>query len=183
MAAAAVAAAVLLAKSEAAPVVMSVHGKSGGARGTLPAFLRAPRLAGALYVHPPETGLGLRQVKHATRGVIDLRVKVSGWHGPLREIGTPESASFAEGGDALQAALVLAERLRSNAFAGCEVNVGRVIAGDRAGVVPLTSEMEMRVLFDTPRTAADLIAGAESDIAHCKLYAAVRDVSRWSWRR
>lgn len=168
VAAAAVAAAVLIAAGEPAPVVMSVHAKGGGARGTLPAFARAPRITGALYVHPAETGLGLRQVKHATRGVIDLRLKVSGWHGPLREIGTPESAPFAEGGDAHRAALVLAERLRSSAFAGCEVNVGRVTAGDHAGVVPLTCEIEMRVLFETPRTAADLIAGAELDIAQCE---------------
>lgn len=168
VAAAAVAAAVLVAAGEAAPIVMSVHGKGGGSRGTLPAFARAWNIAGAVYVHPAETGLGLRQIKHASRGVIDLTLKVSGWHGPMREIGTPESAPFAEGGDALRAALTVVDRLSHSAFAGCEVNVGRVVAGDQAGVVPLTCQLGVRVLFDAPRNTAALMAAAEADIARCE---------------
>lgn len=168
VAAAAVAAAVLVAAGEPAPIVMSVHGKGGGSRGTLPVFARASNIAGAVYVHPAETGLGLRQIKHASRGVVDLQLKVGGWHGPSREIGTPESAPFAEGGDALRAAVMVVDRLCSSAFAGCEVNVGRVVAGDRAGMVPLMCQLDVRVLFDAPRNAAALIAAAEADIARCE---------------
>lgn len=167
VAAAAVAAAALVTAGEPAPIVMSLHGKGGGARGTLRAFTRASNIAGALYVHPAETGLGLRQIKHASRGVLDLTVKVTGWHGSMREIGTPESAPFAEGGDALRAGLTVVDRLRHSAFAGCEVNVGRVVAGDRPGVVPRTCELSVRVLFDGPRNTAALLAAAEGDIARC----------------
>jgi acetylornithine deacetylase len=168
IAAAAVSAALLVAAGEPAPIVMSVYGKGGGARGTLPAFARPSNIAAAVYVHPAETGLGLREIKHASRGVIDLILKVTGWHGPEREIGTPESARFVEGGDALWAALILLDRLRSGAFAGCEVNVGRLVAGDRAGVVPLACELDVRVLFEAPRTAAGVIAAVELEIAQCQ---------------
>jgi acetylornithine deacetylase/succinyl-diaminopimelate desuccinylase-like protein len=168
VAAAAVAAAALVTAGAPAPIVMSLHGKGGGARGTLRAFARASDIAGALYVHPAETGLGLRQIKHASRGVIDLTLTITGWHGSMREIGTPESAPFAEGGDALRAGLTVVDRLRHSAFAGCEVNVGRVVAGDRPGVVPRTCELSVRVLFDAPRNTAALLAAAEGDIAQCE---------------
>jgi acetylornithine deacetylase len=175
VAAAAVAAAALAAAGERAPIVLSVHGKGGGARGTLPAFTRAPALAGAVYVHPPETGLGLQQIKHASRGVLDLRLTVRGWEGSPGEIGTPESASFADAGDALRAALALIDRFRRSSFAGCEVNVGRLAAGERAGVAPLACEADIRVLFDAPRRVAPLVAAARADIAACK-----RDLARGS---
>lgn len=168
VAAAAVAAAALAAAGEPAPIVMSVHGKGGGSRGTLPAFVRTSDIAGAVYVHPAETGLGLRQIKQASRGVIDLTVNVRGWHGPMREIGLPESAAFAEGGDALRAALTLVDRLSHSAFAGCEVNIGRLVAGDRPGVVAVACQLGVRVLFDAPRTTAELLAAAEADIARCE---------------
>jgi len=168
LAAAAVAAAAVLEANEPAPVVMSVHAKGGGARGTLPVFTRAPHLTGAVYVHPAETGLGLAEIKCATRGVLDLRVEVTGWSGRLREIGTPESAPFAEAGDALDAALTVIERLRIGPFAGCAVNVGRVRAGDRPGTVPMKCELEMRVLFDGGVTAVELIAAADAQLARCE---------------
>ena len=168
VAAAAVAAAAVLEANELAPVVMSIHAKGGGARGTLPVFRRAPRLTGAVYVHPAETGLGLTEIKCATRGVLDLRLEVTGWSGRPREIGTPESAPFAEAGDALQAALTVIELLRIGPFAGCAVNVGRVKAGDRPGTVPVKCEVEMRVLFDGGVTAVELIAAADAQLARCE---------------
>jgi acetylornithine deacetylase len=168
VAAAAVAAAVMLDARQRAPVIMSVHGKGGGARGTLPVFTRMPKLAGALYVHPAETGLGLSQIKHVSRGVLDLTLMVTGWHGPLREIGTPESASFAKGGDAFRAALVVIDHLRAGPFAGCDENVGHIAAGARPGVVPLTCQIDIRVLFDGARTAADLIVAADAAIEQCE---------------
>jgi acetylornithine deacetylase/succinyl-diaminopimelate desuccinylase-like protein len=168
VAAAAVAAAVMRDARQRAPVIMSVHGKGGGARGTLPVFTRMQNLAGALYVHPAETGLGLSQIKHVSRGVLDLTLMVTGWHGPLREIGTLESASFAEGGDAFRAALVMIDRLRAGPFAGCDVNVGHIVAGERPGVVPLTCQIDVRVLFDGARTAADLVGAADAAIEECE---------------
>jgi acetylornithine deacetylase len=166
VAAAAVAAAVLLEAGEPAPVVMSVHAKAGGARGTLPVFARAPELAAALYVHPSETGRGFSEIKHSTRGVLDFKLDVTGWQGPPHEIGIPESASFADGGDALQTALLVVGRLRG-VLAGCDVNVGRIEAGERAGLVPAQCDLEIRVLFEEPMTAADLIAAIEIELARC----------------
>lgn len=166
IAAAAVAAAVLLEAGGHAPVVMSVHAKGGGARGTLPIFMRSPELAAVLYVHPAETGCGMAQVKHATRGVLDFELHVTGWQGQPREIGTPESASFADGGDALQAALLVVERLRA-VLAGCDLNVGRIEAGVHAALVPAECNLAIRVLFEAPMTTADLIGAIQSELIRC----------------
>ena len=71
LAAAAVAAALLARDSGTAPRVVSVHGKGGGARGTLPVFARM-EAGDSLYVHPPENGAGLGVLKSASRGVVDV---------------------------------------------------------------------------------------------------------------
>lgn len=157
LAAAAVAAALLLRSGRAAPRLLSVHGKGGGARGTLPMFCRLPDVGPCLYVHPPENGAGLDVLKSASRGVLDVTLRVTGWRGRPREIGTPESAPFAEGGDALQACLRVVEQLRRGELADCELNLGRVVAGEAAGVTPLRCEAELRVLFRGGRTAAAVL--------------------------
>ena len=128
LAAAAVAAALLARHSGRAPRVVSVHGKGGGARGTLPVFARM-EAGDSIYVHPPENGAGLGVLKSASRGVVDVHLRVTGWSGRPREIGTPESAPFAEGGDALAACLRWVERLRRGELSDCEINLGRVVAG------------------------------------------------------
>ena len=151
LAAAAVAAVLLHRHVGKAPRVASVHGKGGGARGTLPVFAgMAP--ADCIYVHPPENGAGLGVIKSASRGVLDVTLRVTGWSGRPREIGTPESAPFAEGGDALAACLRLVESLRSDELADCEVNLGRVDAGEAPGRTPVRCEAEIRVLFRGSRT-------------------------------
>ena len=151
LAAAAVAAALLARHSGKAPRVVSVHGKGGGARGTLPVF---PRIepGDCIYVHPPENGAGLGVLKSASRGVVDGSLRVTGWSGRPREIGTPESAPFAEGGDALGACLRLVEGLRRGELSDCEVNLGRVVAGEAAGLTPVRCEADVRVLFRGKRT-------------------------------
>ncbi|MDE2880740.1 MAG: M20/M25/M40 family metallo-hydrolase [Acidobacteriota bacterium] len=146
LAAAAVAAALLARHSGEAPRVASVHGKGGGARGTLPVF-DGMEPAACVYVHPPENGAGLGVLKSASRGVVDVHLRVTGWSGRPREIGTPESAPFAEGGDALEACLRLVESLRRDELSDCEVNLGRLVAGEAAGLTPVRCEAEVRVLF------------------------------------
>lgn len=151
LAAAAVAAALLARHGGRAPRVVSVHGKGGGARGTLPVFARMDA-GDSIYVHPPENGAGLGVLKSASRGVLDVTLRVTGWSGRPREIGTPESAPFAEGGDALDACLRLVERLRREALSDCELNLGRVAAGEAAGRTPVRCDAEVRVLFRGTRT-------------------------------
>ena len=172
VAAAVVAAVTLLELGEPAPLVMSVHGKGGGARGTLPMFTRSHPIDAVLYVHPAETGRGLAEVKHASRGVLDVAVRVSGWQGPPAEIGTPESANYADGGDALEAALRGIDRLRGTALAGCAVNIGLLTAGAGVGLVPSQCDLQMRVLFDGRTSAAKLFPAIEAELEKC-----IRDLS------
>ena len=162
LAAAAVAAALLRRHGGRAPLVASVHGKGGGARGTLPVLARMlarmPEAGDCLYVHPPENGAGLAILKNASRGVLDVALRVTGWSGRPREIGTRESAPFDEGGDALEACLRLVETLRRGELADCELNLGRVVAGEAAGQTPVYCDAGLRVLFRDERTAADVLA-------------------------
>ena len=156
LAAAAVAAALLARHAGRAPRVVSVHGKGGGARGTLPVFSRM-KARDAIYVHPPENGAGLGVLKSASRGVLDVTLRVIGWSGRPREIGTPESAPFEEGGDALDACLRLVERLRREELPDCELNLGRVAAGEAAGRTPVRCDAEVRILFRGTRTVGGVL--------------------------
>ena len=156
VAASLVAAAALAGMGGPAPVVMSLHGKGGGARGSLPAFARVRDLEAALYVHPAETGRGLAEVKHVSRGVIDLTLRVEGWQGPQQEIGTPDSAAFADGGNAVQASAALVRRARE-VLRDSDLNVGRVTAGERPGTVPDRCQVEFRVLFSGARTVDGIL--------------------------
>ena len=101
-----IAAAALCEAGEDPPLVISIHGKGGGSRGSLPVFERLSRsdesLQAVLYSHPAETGAGLADIKHIVQGVLDLTLTVQGWVGDPLEIGLPESALWDEGGDALQ---------------------------------------------------------------------------------
>ena len=153
-----VAAAGLASRGGPAPTVMSLHGKGGGSRGSLPAFRRTCGLDAVLYLHPAETGRGLRDIKHVVQGSLDLILDVEGWRGTPLEIGSPDSARYDEGGDALSACLLAIDSLRQTALRGTEVNVGRVDAGDRIGSVPDRCHAEMRVLFEEPRTADGILA-------------------------
>jgi len=163
VAAMAVAAAILAAEGRPAPIVMSLHGKGGGSRGSLPTFARLKDFSQVLYVHPAETGRGFADIKHIVRGVLDMRLTVTGWRGASREIGSPDSASFSEGGDALQAALAIVDDWRTGTLKGCEVNVGELAAGDRVGSVPQSARARIRVLFDDQRAFGDILAACRRD--------------------
>ncbi|MEO1203222.1 MAG: M20/M25/M40 family metallo-hydrolase, partial [Pseudomonadota bacterium] len=86
-----IAASILADEAESLPVVMSLHGKGGGSRGSLPVFDRLSRtdhgIGGVLYVHPAETGRGLEDIKNAVQGILDLELTVQGWQGAPMEIG------------------------------------------------------------------------------------------------
>jgi acetylornithine deacetylase/succinyl-diaminopimelate desuccinylase-like protein len=158
LAAAAVAAALLAESRGRAPRLLSVHGKGGGSRGSLPVFARleaGPKAA--VYVHPAETGRGMSELKISSRGVLDARLAVRGWRGAL-EIGTPESAPLDVGGDALAACLELIQELREIDLAGSVVQLGRIEGGDGPGLVPDRALAELRILFDEPHTTAGVLA-------------------------
>ena len=163
VAALAVAATILQAQGRPAPIVMSLHGKGGGSRGSLPTFARLKDFSQVLYVHPAETGRGFADIKHIVRGVLDTRLTVTGWRGAARELGSPDSASFSEGGDALQAALAIIDDWRGVTLEGCEVNVGELRAGDRVGSVPASASARVRVLFDDARSFGEVLAVARRD--------------------
>jgi len=141
------------------PGVLSVHGKLGGALGTLPVFAELRRkYRGALYLHPAETGNGLDELKHVSRGVLDLTIDVTGWSGVPREIGTPASARFADGGNAADLAIDLIRRIRGLVPDGCEVNLGCLEAGSDVSVVAQQATAKLRILFESPHTFQSLMA-------------------------
>lgn len=156
VAAAVVAALALAEAGRPAPTVVIIHGKGGGARGSLPVFARLKGPRASVYVHPAETGNGMAEVKHSSRGVLDLVLTVTGWRGRPREAGTPESAPYGEGGDALQACVRLLEAVRAQTPPGAAFNVGRLTAGERPGTVPDRCQAEMRFLFESGTAQAIL---------------------------
>lgn len=160
-----VAARMLQASGGPAPTVMCLHGKGGGSRGSLPAFVRLGDVDAVLYLHPAETGRGMADVKHVVRGALDVTLTVRGWQGEPFEIGSPQSARFADGGDALQACLAVIDGMRQTALRGYEVNVGRLDAGERSSTVPDECRAQVRVLFDEPQTASVLLRQLESALA------------------
>jgi acetylornithine deacetylase/succinyl-diaminopimelate desuccinylase-like protein len=171
VAAMAVAAAILQANGRPSPLVMSLHGKGGGSRGSLPTFARLREFSQVLYVHPAETGRGFADIKHIVRGVLDMRLTVTGWRGDARELGSPDSASFSEGGDALQATLAMVDAWRTGPLKGAEVNVGEIAAGDRVGSVPAQARARVRVLFDDARAFGEVLLDARRE---CDRVAAAR---------
>jgi acetylornithine deacetylase len=166
VAATVVAAGILAETSACAPVVASVHAKGGGGAGTLPVFARLPACRGALYVHPPETGRGLRDLKDQSRGVLDIELTVTGWAATPSEIGTPESAPFDGGGNALLACLDAIDAVRCQ-LAGCAINIGRLEAGDRPGTVPTWCKALLRVIFEQPLTCQAVTSAIEHTVAKC----------------
>ena len=165
VAAMAVAASILAQRGGPAPTVMSLHGKGGGSRGSLPAFRHARNFDAVLYLHPAETGRGLADVKHVVQGALDLVLTVDGWRGEPLEIGSPDSSAYSEGGDALKACLLAIDGLRDSLLRGFEVNVGRLDAGDRVGSVPDQCQAEMRVLFHGDTTADELVNAMRAQLA------------------
>ena len=138
------------------PVVMSLHGKGGGCRGSLPVFERF-RHSGApidavLYVHPAETGRGLEDIKTEVQGVLDLELAVTGWRAPPMEIGSIDSAPWEGGGNALDLCMAALAHLRRTVFDDVQVNVGIMQGGDRIGSVATDASARFRLKFSGEHT-------------------------------
>jgi acetylornithine deacetylase len=163
-----VAASILAEQGLPLPTIMSLHGKGGGSRGSLPVFERFARRGvgfdAVLYSHPAETGRGLVDVKNVVQGSLDLTLEVRGWRGEPLEMGGPESAPYDTGGDAVRAAWGAIEHLRATAFAGQLVNAGEFAGGDRVGAVPETARARLRLLFEGDATWRELLAGAQHEL-------------------
>ena len=159
-----IAAEILAAAGETLPVVMSLHGKGGGSRGSLPVFDRLSatdhRIGGVLYVHPAETGRGLEDIKNAVQGILDLAITIRGWRGDPMEIGSPDSSAWDDGGDALQMIIGLIDHLESTAFREVRVNVGILEGGDRIGSVADEATASIRLKFDGDNTWRQLLDDA-----------------------
>jgi acetylornithine deacetylase len=160
-----VASSLLLKARQPAPLVMCLHGKGGGARGSLPAFVRKPDSRIVLYVHPAETGNGMTEIKHVSRGVLDMTLTVKGWQGRQREIRTASSAPWDEGGDTLKKCLEVVERFRVLILPDGQVNLGRLEAGEGPATVPDSCRAEVRAVWRGTRTVSDLLGRFRQEIA------------------
>ncbi len=156
-----VAASILAEEGGSLPVVMSLHGKGGGSRGSLPVFDRLSRvdhgIDAVLYVHPAETGRGLDDIKNAVQGVVDLELSVTGWRAPQMEIGSVDSSSWDAGGNALDMCWQILEHLRGTVFANVQFNVGIMEGGDRIGSVAEKATARFRLKFGGEHTWTELL--------------------------
>ena len=163
-----VAARILAEEGGPLPVVMSLHGKGGGSRGSLPVFERISgmdhRIGSVLYVHPAETGRGLEDIKNEVMGVVDLQLKVTGWRAPPMEIGSVDSSPWQAGGNAVETCFAILDRLRQTAFADVQFNLGIMDGGDRAGSVAADAAATFRLKFAGDNTWRALLDSARREI-------------------
>ena len=163
-----IAASALAAAGESLPVVMSLHGKGGGSRGSLPVIERLSktdhRIAAVLYVHPAETGRGLDDIKNAVQGVVDLELAATGWRAPPMEIGSVDSSAWDAGGNALDMCWMVLEHLRDTAFADVQFNLGIMKGGDRIGSVADKATASFRLKFSGSHTWGGLLEAARQEL-------------------
>ena len=148
------------------PVVMSLHGKGGGSRGSLPVFERLSKtdhgIGSVLYVHPAETGRGLEDIKNEVLGVVDLQLTVKGWRAPPMEIGSVDSSSWQDGGNALDMCWHALGLLRESVFDDIQFNLGIVEGGDRAGSVAAGAAATFRLKFGGDHSWTGLLDAARN---------------------
>ncbi len=125
------------------------------------------------------TGHGLDDIKHIVRGVLDVTLTVDGWRGEQLEIGLPDSALWADGGNALDTCWRAIIHLRDGVLHGSEVNVGRLEAGNRTGSVPDQARAEIRILFDGEHTWMELMDSMQNELDS---FSATLPVGRESFR-
>ena len=163
-----VAATILSKSGTSLPVVMSLHGKGGGGRGSLPVFERIRKtdhnIGAVLYVHPAETGRGLEDIKNAVQGIADLQLQLTGWRGAPLEIGSVDSAEWEDGGSAVDRCLELLELLQKNVFKEVLVNIGTIDGGDRIGSVADKVTVTFRLKFSGVHTFKALFDEAQQVI-------------------
>ncbi len=164
-----VAAKILAKQKGSLPVVMSLHGKGGGGRGSLPVFERISKtdhkIGGVLYVHPAETGRGLDDIKNEVQGIADLKLTITGWRGKALEIGSVDSAEWSKGGSAADRCLEIIEKLRATVLRDVLLNIGILETGDRIGSVADKAELTFRLKFTGDHTWKALITESEKLIA------------------
>ena len=162
-----IAARILSENDKPLPVVMSLHGKGGGSRGSLPVFERIRKqkhnIQSVLYAHPAETGRGLEDVKNAVLGVLDLEMRVRGWRGPQMEIGSIDSSDWKEGGDAIDTTMRFLDHLEKNILKEIEMNVGKFNGGDRIGSVPDKVTTNFRLKFKADYNWVDLLRKIQNE--------------------
>jgi len=150
------------------PIVMSLHGKGGGGRGSLPVFDRLSKIdhkiGAVLYVHPAETGNGLVDIKNSVQGIADLQLHLTGWRGEALEIGSIDSAEWNKGGSAVDRCLELIDQLKKTVFNGVLVNIGIIDGGDRIGSVADEVTVTFRLKFVDDHTWKALVTDANNAI-------------------
>ncbi len=161
-----IATAVLAEAGEPLPVVMSLHGKGGGSRGSLPVFDRLQKqdndIGAVLYVHPAETGRGLDDIKNEVQGIVDVKLSVGGWRAPAMEIGSVDSSSWEQGGNALDMCWRLLTQLRDTVFDDVSFNLGVMQGGDRVGSVADEASATFRLKFGGEHTWRNLLQDARA---------------------
>jgi len=163
-----VAAKALSVSGQALPIVMSLHGKGGGGRGSLPVFERIRNtnhgIGAVLYVHPAETGNGLVDIKNAVQGITDLELHMTGWRGEALEIGSVDSAEWSKGGSAVDRCLELLELLKTTVFKDVLVNIGTIKGGDRIGSVADKVTVTFRLKYSDHHTWKALVTDTNEAI-------------------
>ena len=151
------------------PVVMSLHGKGGGSRGSLPVFERfkqsGENMDAVLYVHPAETGRGLEDIKNEVQGILDLELSVTGWRAPAMEINSIDSAPWGDGGNALDVCILALDHLRGTVFSNIPFNLGGLNGGDRIGSVAEAATARFRVKFSGDLSWSGLLDSARSELS------------------
>lgn len=164
-----VAAKALSKSGQSLPVVMSLHGKGGGGRGSLPVFERISKtnhnIGAVLYVHPAETGRGLDDIKNAVQGIADLELHMTGWRGEALEIGSIDSAEWNKGGSAVDRCLELLDLLKKTVFKDVLVNIGIINGGDRIGSIADKVTVTFRLKFSGKHTWKGLVTDANKVIS------------------
>ncbi|PTM08120.1 MAG: hypothetical protein DA407_08870 [Bacteroidetes bacterium] len=164
-----VAAKALSKSKQSLPIVMSLHGKGGGGRGSLPVFERISKtnhnIGAVLYVHPAETGRGLEDIKNAVQGIADLELHMTGWRGEALEIGSIDSAEWNKGGSAVDRCLELFDLLKKTVFKDILVNIGIINGGDRIGSIADEVTVTFRLKFSGKHTWKDLVNDANKIIS------------------
>ena len=141
--------------------VLLVHGKQGGALGTLPGMSFVHAVGSAIYSHPAESGAGLDQIKVASRGIFSFQVEVEGRTPEPTEIRTPASADPRSGVNAIDLGVRIREAIKdwesAGASRGVVVSVNAFNAGENPLEVPDRCVLKGTVWFDrgTVREHAD----------------------------
>jgi acetylornithine deacetylase/succinyl-diaminopimelate desuccinylase-like protein len=143
--------------------VLLVHGKQGGALGTLPGMSFVHDVGSAIYSHPAESGAGLDQIKVASRGIFSFQVEVEGRTPEPTEIRTPASADPRTGVNAIDLGVRVREAIKdwqsAGASRGLVVSVNAFNAGENPLEVPDRCVLKGTVWFDrgTVREHADAL--------------------------